>query len=81
MERVEAEILLYEIFDACETMGIDVFKVVQGKRKTSYSSGYTVAVTAFLDLVHKQEVLSIAKKHNLLVQDEKEALIIYKPKL
>jgi hypothetical protein len=80
MERIEAENLLYEIVLACERMGLESFKVVQSKANESYGSGYAVAITAFLDLVHKGEVFAIAKKHNLSVQEEKEALIIYKPR-
>ena len=80
MEKNEADKILIEIVEACENLSLECFNVTEKKLDNSYTSGYAVFIKAFLGNVRKQEVLKIAKNHGLSIREEKEALIVYKPK-
>jgi hypothetical protein len=79
VEKTESNTVLFEILQACENMDLNCFSITETKAHNNYAAGYTVSIKAFLDSVHKQEVLAIAKKHGLSAREEKQALIIFRP--
>ena len=80
VEKTESNTVLFEILQACENMDLNHFSISETKAKNNYAAGYIISIKAFLDSVHKQEVLAIAKKHGLSAKEEKEALIIFRPR-
>ena len=80
MDSNEAQQVLLEVLQILENSGLDVYSLVEVKANNEYATGYHVLIKAFLSTVHKQQVYEIAKKRGLNVSEQKEGLILYKPK-
>jgi hypothetical protein len=80
MDSNEAQQLLLEVLQVLEYSALDSFSVAEVKGDSLFATGYVVVVRAFLSVTRKQQVYDIAKKHGLIVLDEKEGLTLYKPK-
>lgn len=80
MDSNEAQQLLLEVLQILEYSALDVYSLAEVKGDDTFATGYAVIVRAFLGVVRKQQVYDIAKKHGLIVLEEKEGLTLYKPK-
>lgn len=80
MDSNEAQQLLLEVLQVLEYSVLDAFSVAGVKGDNTFATGYAVIVRAFLGVVRKQQVYDLAKKHGLIVLEEREGLTLYKPR-
>ncbi|MGD0996383.1 MAG: hypothetical protein ABR909_12775 [Candidatus Bathyarchaeia archaeon] len=80
MNRDEAVAIYKEIINVCENMGSNAFNLMLSEKNDATAKGYQIRITMSTDTEIKQQITNIAKKHNLAVKEEKDEVIIYKPK-
>jgi hypothetical protein len=52
----------------------------EAKPDDPFATGYVIHIKAFMDSVCKQEVKKIVEKNGLAMSEEKDSLVIFKPK-
>lgn len=77
MERTEAVSYLKEILSLCAGMSPNSVSFEQSKRADN-SASYRVHIKGTMHNSDKETVKTIAQKHSLAVQEEKDEVIIYK---
>jgi len=79
MKREEAVAVYKEILNLGEQMGSNSFNLKLSKNDEP-SEGYQICITMLSDGLVKEQIANIAKTHNLAVREEKDQVIVYKPK-
>lgn len=79
MQRDEAVTYLKEIFD-CSSMSPNAIYLEESKNRDKLT-GYKIHIKGAMSNGDKEVVIKIAKKHNFEVKEEKDEVIIYKPKV
>ena len=80
MKREEAVAIYKEILKLGEHMGSNSFNLKLSKISDPTSEGYQICITMLSDGLVKEQIANIAKTHNLAVREEKDQVIVYKPK-
>ena len=78
MERNAAITYLKELITKCNDISPDA--VSFEKPNSTDSTGYILYIKGSIDRSARQIVFDIAKKNNLAVKEDKNGVIIYKPK-
>ncbi len=79
MMRTEAVEILKEILVACNTLEGKSIKLMPPDADSVLSEGCQIHVQKTLDGTENTCIIKIAKKHRLLVHEEKDFHVIYKP--
>ncbi len=80
VKREEAVAIYKEILNLGEHMGSNSFNLKLSKIGDPTSEGYQICITMLSDGSVKEQIVHIAKSHNLAVREEKGEVIVYKPK-
>ena len=80
MNRHEAVTFLKEITNSCANMSPDSVTLFHSKMDDPNSMGYQVHIKTILDNETKQQIRNIVEKHSLALKEEKDKVVIYKPR-
>jgi hypothetical protein len=80
VNREEAVAIYKEIMNLSENMALNAFNLTLSEKNDPHSKGYQIRIAMSMDPEIKEQITSIAKKHDLAVKEEKGEVIIYKPK-
>jgi len=80
MRRDEAVAFLKEVMSSCANMSPDSVTLSHAQSADSEIVGYQVHIKTVLDKKTKQQVQKIAEKHSVDLKQEKDELVVYKPK-
>ena len=81
MKKDHAIDCLKEILENCRSVNPDYFTLMyEAKPDDPFATGYVIHIKAFMDSVCKQEVKKIVEKNGLAMSEEKDSLVIFKPK-
>lgn len=80
MEHNQAISFVNEIRDACETVSQEDLQLIEIKTNAQLAVGYIVLIKFFLNSVCKRQVVSIARKYRLAMQEKKNGLMIFQPR-
>jgi hypothetical protein len=79
MNKQEAASYLKEILNKCN-LASDSFSLIEPNSKDTLSKGYKIRIIASMNKACREQVKTITKKHDLAVIEEKNQIIIYRPK-
>ena len=79
MDRKEASSCLKELLAKCD-LASDSFMLIEPNRSDTISKGYKIRIMASMSNACREQVKTITKKHDLAVIEEKNQIIIYRPK-
>jgi hypothetical protein len=80
MKRQEAIAIYEEIMKLTERLGSNTYYLKLSKKNDQSSVGYQIRITTSVVNEIMEQINDIAKKHNLAVKEEKNEIIVYKPK-
>jgi len=80
MNKQEASTFLKELLIKCK-LDSDSFVLLEPNPRDTLSTGYRITIKTVLDNECRQQIKEITKKHDLAVVEEKNQIIVYKPKL
>ena len=80
MNRSEAVSIYKEIASLSEEIGYRTFNLKWSEKSDPIAQNYQLRIMMLADPVTKQQIMSIARKHNLGVKIENGEVIVYKPK-
>jgi dihydroxyacetone kinase len=80
MKRQEAIAIYEEIMKLTKCMGSNAYNLKLSKKDDQTSVGYQIRITTSVVNEIMEQIKEIAKKHNLAVKEEKDEIIVYKPK-
>ncbi len=78
MNRNEAVSYLRDLLNECD--GLSPNAVSFEQQVNAQAAGYTLRIKGSMHASDIEVVRSIAKKHSLEVKDEKDSLLVYRPK-
>jgi hypothetical protein len=79
MNKQEAASFLKELLAQCK-LGSESFILLEPNPKDSRSTGYTIKIKTILENECRWRLREITKKYDLAVIEEKNQIIVYKPK-
>ena len=79
MNKQEASFYLKEFLTKCNLTS-DSFILVEPNTNDTLSEGYKIRIIASINNACREQVKTITKKHDLAVIEEKNQIIVYKPK-
>lgn len=80
MNRSEAVTYIKEIYTLCKNMTPEAVSLIESEPNDQVATGYKVHIKALLDTESIQQITDIAQKHGLAVREEKDTVVIYKPR-
>ena len=80
MNRAEAVNVYKEIVRLSESVGYNGFNLKLSGKNDPIAQNYQIRITMPPDYLTNQQILAIAKKHDLEVKVENGEIIVYKPK-
>jgi dihydroxyacetone kinase len=80
MKRKEAIAIYEEIMKLTKCLGPNAYNLKMSKKNDQTSVGYQIHITTLMVKEIIEQIKDIAKKHNLAVKEEKDDIIVYKPK-
>ena len=80
MRRDEAVSFLKEVTAACANMSPDSVALFHAHPTDPKSTGYQVQIKTILDSETREQVQTIAERHSLALKQEKDKVVIYKPR-
>ena len=75
MDRNEAVTYLKELLNTCQSMSPQAVSF----EKNGASAGFKVHIKGVTNEPDKEKIRGIAQKHSLAVEEESDAVVIYKP--
>ena len=80
MNREDAVVIFKEILNLSEDVGLKSFNLQLSGENDRTSEGYQIRIAIFSDILIKQEIENLAKKHHLEVKEDTGEVIVYTPK-
>ena len=78
MDRSEAVTYLKELLNLCDQLSPS--SVSFENFENTDSTGYRVTIKGTIDESDRQRLRDLAKKHSLVLQEDAEGVVVYKPK-